>query len=281
MIFEEILRIRDFDTSKKIRLVRHQDSRFDIREIYEQGQLEIYQSLQSNAVFDDIEYIFSFIGIENTQAIFVGLYRNLGRCKYGELPKKPKFIYEDYLSDDLFWYHLEPLSNFDDLKERLIIKWGTPSSARSWVQKKLDKEIVEIRPKGFVENFPGYQDFMLSYHQLVKLIDNPIANREWFNKLSSVGGIYLIVDTETGRQYVGSASGKNGIWGRWESYAKTGHGGNKKLIELLENRKGSIKNLQYTVLRTLPKTLTKKEVLEFERLYKEKLGTKAFGLNIN
>lgn len=29
--------------------------------------------------------------------------------------------------------------------------------------------------------------------------------------------------------------GKGGIWGRWESYAKTGHGGNKRLIELVEN----------------------------------------------
>lgn len=58
--------------------------------------------------------------------------------------------------------------------------------------------------------------------------------------LSSVAGIYTILDRETGKLYVGKANayggiGKGGIWGRWESYAKTGHGGNKQLIELLEN----------------------------------------------
>ena len=281
MLFEELLRLRNIDTSKTIRLVRHQDSRYDVHKLFEIGQLEIYQSLQSRPVFDGIEYVFSFLGIENTQAVFVGSYRNLGRCNYAELSDKPSYIYEESLEDGLLWYHLEPLSAFDDLKERLVIKWGSPTSARSWVQERLDKEVIEIRPQGFVKHFPGFLDFVLTYSQLVKIIRNPNSNREWYNKLSSVGGIYLIVDIETGDQYVGSACGKYGIWGRWESYDRKGHAGNKKLIELLEQKSGCVENFQFTVLRTLPKTLTRKEINEYESIYKGKLGTRAFGLNIN
>jgi len=281
MLFEELLQLRNIDTLKAIRLVRHQDSRYDVRKLFEIGQLEIYQSLQSKPVFDGVEYVFSLLGIENTQALFVGFYRNLGRRYYAELPDKPNYVYAESLEDGLLWYHLEPLSAFDDLKERLVIKWGSPSSARSWVQGRLDKEVVEIRPQGFVKHFPGYLDFVLSYSELVKLIRNPDTNREWYNKLSSVGGVYLIVDTETGNQYVGSASGKDGIWGRWAFYAQTGHGGNKKLMELLDKKSGSARDLQFTLLRTLPKSLTRKEINEYENMYKVKLGTRAFGLNIN
>lgn len=136
-------------------------------------------------------------------------------------------------------------------------------------------------PEGYVKQFPGYLDFILTYSELAKLIGNPEANREWRNRLSSVAGVYLIIDTTTGEQYVGSASGKQGIWGRWETYVKTKHGGNKQLREVLGNDANNIERFQFTVLRTLPKTLTKREVIEIENLYKKKLNTRAFGLNSN
>jgi hypothetical protein len=107
----------------------------------------------------------------------------------------------------------------------------------------------------------------------------PEANREWHTMLSSVAGVYLIMDTESGKQYVGSAYGKRGILGRWKEYATTGHGGNVLLKKILAQDSKAAKNFQFTILRTLPKTLTNKEVINYENLYKEKLGTRAFGLN--
>jgi hypothetical protein len=187
----------------------------------------------------------------------------------------------DTVTEQHFWYDLKALPAMDDLKDRLIVKWGTPSSARSWVQTKLNKEVVEILPEGYVMPFPGFEDIILTYSELVKLIGNPEANREWYNKLSEVAGIYLIVDSATGKQYVGSAAGGRGIWGRWESYAQSGHGGNKKLREIIGNDRQYVNNFQFAILRTLSKTLTQKEVIEFENRYKKKLGTKAFGLNSN
>ncbi|MEY8351257.1 hypothetical protein AALF16_23870 [Bacillus cereus] len=40
-------------------------------------------------------------------------------------------------------------------------------------------------------------------------------------------------------------------------------------------------NFSFSLLQTLPKTVTPLEVLEIESLYKEKLGTRKFGYNSN
>lgn len=59
----------------------------------------------------------------------------------------------------------------------------------------------------------------------------------WCKMLSSVAGIYAILDRKTGKLYVGKANAsggadEGGIWERWECYAKNGHSENKQLIEL-------------------------------------------------
>ncbi|WP_307151038.1 hypothetical protein [Robertmurraya andreesenii] len=69
----ELLRMRNFDINAKTKLVRHQDSRFDINNIYKNGMMDIYQSFQENNVFSDCEYIISFLGIENNKAKLVGI----------------------------------------------------------------------------------------------------------------------------------------------------------------------------------------------------------------
>ncbi|SIS64874.1 GIY-YIG nuclease family protein [Salimicrobium flavidum] len=108
-----------------------------------------------------------------------------------------------------------------------------------------------------------------------------IARHQDTRMLSSVGGIYLIQDTTDGLQYVGSASGKEGILGRWKEYAKTGHGGNKILKQLIGADSTRAQKFKFTILQTLPATLTRNEVLAEERKYKEKLGSRAAGLNLN
>ena len=86
---------------------------------------------------------------------------------------------------------------------------------------------------------------------------------------------------KTGKQYIGSASGPEGILGRWRDYAASGHGGNKQLKKLVQGNESYVHNFRYTILQTLPKTITKKEIISFESLYKNKLGSKVFGLNEN
>lgn len=49
--------------------------------------------------------------------------------------------------------------------------------------------------------------------------------------LSAVNCIYIITDRKTGKNYIGSTYGKEGIWGRWKEYAKTGGHGNNVTLQ--------------------------------------------------
>jgi hypothetical protein len=61
--------------------------------------------------------------------------------------------------------------------------------------------------------------------------DDPI----WKNALS-IKGIYLIMDTKTGKRYVGKADGEHGIWQRWGDYICDGHGGDVDLRRLVDEK---------------------------------------------
>lgn len=283
----ELLKNRGLDLNTKIKYVRHQDKRYDVTALIRANQLETYQGYQEKPIFKDCRYIVVFIGQENMKALFYGIYQVLKQRPASEVSLPSDFIYQDFdiTGDTYVFYDLKEMEGFDDLKSRAVVDWGKGALAWSqWVRKngtgKLkDKEVTEILPTGYVKEFPGFEDFVLRYDDLQKMVNNPEANREWHTMLSSVAGIYLIMDTEGGKQYVGSAYGKKGILGRWTEYATTGHGGNALLKKILKKDRTAAKHFQFTILRTLPKTLTNKEVINYENLYKKKLGTRAFGLN--
>ena len=100
--------------------------------------------------------------------------------------------------------------------------------------------------------------------------------------LSVVKGVYLINDTSTGKLYVGSAYGEDGIWGRWRNYVLTkGHGHNRLLKKLIASDPLHCNNFRFSILMLLPRTVTPDEALKKETLFKNKLGTNSFGLNDN
>jgi hypothetical protein len=156
------------------------------------------------------------------------------------------------------YYELEEVKGFEDLKDRVIIDWG--SGALAWHQWLTPKVVVELLPAGYVREFPSYLDFILSFEELAAIVFAPDANREWHRMLTAVAGVYLITDLATGKQYVGSAHGAKGVLGRWESYVRTRHGGNSILRELVEADSDYVQNFQFTILRTLPLTLVRSEV---------------------
>lgn len=280
MTLIEILSSRGFDLTRSTKLVRHQDPTYDVGSLYRQGYMGFYQSCQSKPIFDNCEYVISFIGLENSKAMFFGVYVKNGVKKFGDTVSPEGFPYPNMFSADDYMYMLSEIPGYDDLKERLIIDWGL--ATRSWVQwLKNEKEVIEILPRGYLADFPGFLEFTLSYAELCKIVRYPDANREWHKMLRSVAGIYLILDTTTGLQYIGSAYGEHGILGRWNSYAESGHGGNILLEEVLRSNPERIQQFQYTILQTLPKTLTNAEVIRYESIYKKKLGTRSFGLNAN
>lgn len=152
-----------------------------------------------------------------------------------------------------------------------------------WCQKATnEKEILYILPAVSEIQFVSYERVLLSFDKLQTIIFNNKAHKVWEDKLSAVTGIYLITDTNTGKQYVGSARGENGgIWGRWSDYARTKHSGNKRLKELMASDNDYCRYFQFSILEVFPIKRNRSELLEYEQLYKRKLRTIQFGLNDN
>lgn len=260
------------------KLVRHQSSRWDIESLVAHGQLDVYQSNQGRPVFDGCKYLVSFVGEKHSHARLFGVYQINGVSRDASRPWPAGYLYP-HMPPGLLWYDLEKLPAFANLERRVVIDWGP--STRSWVQWLRPREVVEILPAGYVREFPGYDEVLLTYQELCDLAAHPASNREWHRALGSVAGVYLITDQSNGLQYVGSAHGAEGILGRWKSYARTGHGGNRLLRELLGRNAQAADAFQFSILRALPASLTKDEVLGNEALYKKKLGSRAYGLNAN
>lgn len=108
------------------------------------------------------------------------------------------------------------------------------------------------------------------------------SEASWRSALSSVGGVYLIMDKKTGKAYVGSAYGEDGIWQRWCCYADTGHGWNAELIELLEAKGISYaEHFQYAILEIADPLDSKEQVCEREDHWKDVLLSRNFGYNSN
>ncbi len=251
---------------KRVKLVRHKDSRAEYRHVMKDREALLeYQQEQPKDVFKGCDYIICFIGLERKRSVFIGVFKVNGSA----------------IRNGQYCCDLTPVSEFNAFIDRLVIDWG--GNAISWHQwyDKQSKEVVEILPQGYIGNFPGLLDFVLEYDELKTLTDNPDANYEWRHHLSAVNGVYLILDSSTGMQYIGSACGANGIWQRWSDYAANGNGSNKELVALQKSDPNHHRNFRFSVLQSLPSNITQREIVEIEKLYKQKLGSRAHGLNRN
>lgn len=264
---QELLFNRGLDPKAKVKLVRHKDSRRDLYSLYRYSKNEFldYQKSQIRDVFHEVDYVVSFIGEEGRLSRFIGVYKVLSK---GEVR-----------ADGHFWYEMEETTGFEDLKERVIIDWGSAAIMwHQWINNR--KEVVEIHPGLHYQQFTDYFDFVLDFKELQEIIIN--AYSDWKRMLSVTKGIYLISDSKTGKLYVGSAYGDDGIWGRWATYVATnGHGGNKTLKELVSIDSNYAFNFRFSILMLLPRTVTSDQAIAKEKLFKKKLGTNAFGLNNN
>ena len=262
---QELIFNRGLDKKSKIKLVRHKDKRYDLYNMYRTDKEEFlkYQSTQSKDVFKNVEYIVSFVGEESDLSRFIAVYKIVSSTRDVE----ENFIYE-----------MEEIHRFEDLKERVIIKWKNPISWHQYIDKQM--EVTEIQPGLHYKQFTDYFDFILTFKELEEITKNQYP--DWKKTLSITKGIYLISDTKTGKLYVGSAYGENGIWGRWSNYSLTkGHGNNKTLKKLVEIDKDYATNFTFSILMLLPKTMPDHEVIKKETLFKNKLGSNSFGLNNN
>jgi hypothetical protein len=158
------------------------------------------------------EYIFSLVQFyhETDTWLFGGIFSVLHRHDDR---------YEVSLTDHGFG-HIGRLKIFSNYRKR-----STRVDFENHYNEFLVKEILPEPYSGRI--FPGFEDVELSFSELEVLVK--IDRLDWMTALRNVKGIYLITDTNTGKRYVGSAYGDDGIWSRWNNYIENGHGGNVEL----------------------------------------------------
>ncbi|MBI5770279.1 MAG: GIY-YIG nuclease family protein [Verrucomicrobia bacterium] len=269
MKFNLLLRDAGLDPAD-VKLVRHQDRRVPPErmpyELWRAGTFELYQRIQGKPRFAGAKAIASFVATPLDETLFVGLYvvKSVGVVPSGTID--PSTLTESHGAN---FYELEAAPALAELRGRLIIDWG--DGFRAWVQNAAnqDKLILEIRRAVSDPPFPGFMRFTTRLNALATV------PRSWREALSSVAGVYLLTHPETGQQYVGSANGEAGFWGRWETYVASGHGGNKRMRDL------PTADYHVTILEVAASSATTDELLRMEAAWKAKLLTRDHGLNAN
>lgn len=230
VMLNSILQDAGFDLTQ-VRLLRHKDNRaskgLSPYELWrdQREQFDKYQSKQSvsNRKKFSAPYWAVFIADAFDENMFAGVYAAsyVGLLETDQA--KPHVEGEMDKAGEWDVYHLRLEETMQDLIGRLFIDWG--KGALAWVQyaDRNDKIVTELRTQEAEVLFPGYLNFIEPLSKLPKL---PTT---WVAALQSAQGVYLLTCPMTKEQYVGSATGVNGFWGRWMDYVRSGHGGNVAL----------------------------------------------------
>jgi hypothetical protein len=268
-------------------LVRHTASELGDY-LIDQNVYDFYQAVQEAGKFDKVRYVLSFLVNKEGKTVFRGVYERLGSEVL-----KPEHFFSIFLGDagqkhylslcnKFVYYHLKKTEMLSSYDMRLVLDWG--GSKIAWFQyhkKHEPKKVLEILPTGYFTHFTDYLSISLTRSELEFLFNHPEGNPIWKSQLSKVGGVYLILDESDGQQYVGSAYGKDGVWGRWNTYSSNPTGNNIELQRKLASNPNAHRTFRYSILEVFPNNILKEDVIKKESLYKKKLGTRAFGLNAN
>jgi hypothetical protein len=262
--------------SGEVRLLRHQDASAD------QGrspfalwrtdpvafvEYQARQSLRSEKLLRSAKFWASFVVTPGGETLFADLYAasflGIGTLdclmvhRAGEVDRAGEYIR----------FELKRLERFTALSGRLVIDWGRGYLA--WIQRadQQEKAILELRREYQEEQFPGFTDLILSLSAI------PSLPPSWVAVLRASRGIYLLTCPRTKEQYVGSATGEEGFFGRWREYYETGHGGNVRL----KSREPS--DYRIAVLEVAGSEHTTVDILRIEQRWMRKLQSSEMGLN--
>lgn len=290
MTLNDMLRLQNIDPATVL-VMRHSPPEPQLRKLLPwlaAGQsplFDAYQqtqsSLRAERALQRAKFVASFIGNEPTRAVFVGLYRRGASepLSYDEYWSKREYIeMRDSLGlrgfqrnrNTILWFNLKRTKFYTDCIGKLVVRW--PGRERSWwrwadqnhfdIKAILEQNVLTSEPKDWRElTFSAAELKILPYNLKTEL-------REW-------RGVYFILDESDGRGYVGSACGRENIFGRWMNYTSSGHGGNAGL----KNRDHS--NFRFSILERVPLELSAEAVRRIEEGWKVRLHTRRFGLNKN
>ncbi|MGI5846306.1 MAG: GIY-YIG nuclease family protein [Alphaproteobacteria bacterium] len=295
---KEFIKIKDKyiskDKKKRIKLRFNTDwSKVIYKEMYISEDPKVKSTFEADILsiksdkkmrLSNKDLVFQFIEIEEHKWLFVGAYNIIDVDNY-------KILEEHAIAKRPWKYaQAKKLSQYDKYAGRIIVNWTNDS--RIWFYVSLKKintvplyEILSEHYLEYADKFQGYENVCKSYMKLKRCI----KDSKWRKALSDVYGVYVITDKNTGKQYVGSAYGENGIFGRWSAYLKKdGYDSNEypntKFRTLIkeEGFKYIENNFQYAIIEIFPKSeLGKNKALDREKYWKKVLRTFENGYNAN
>jgi hypothetical protein len=237
-------------------------------EAFLDGTWKQWQESQNQKNFE-CDQILSLIHLGGERWLFAGVFAVLG-VKAGNIH-----------NPNGFEYSTKEIEGLDHLTGRAIVTFDKDFRQSYLRGPRYESQLVvaEIRGQRMtVGDFRGFNHVLLSHTELQTVVRESIPS--WKAALQNVSGVYVITDKTTGKQYVGSASGVGGIWQRWCAYAKTGHGDNNELQQLLiANSANHVRHLQFAILEVCDLNAGENEVLKRESHWKDVLRTREFGLN--
>jgi len=295
MDFKDLLRIQGYDPDARERIVLLRHRPFEPRLarampwiIEERPDLfETYQSVpgRPETALRRAEYVASFVGLSPGKAHFVGLYRigearELDHDAFWRIPGNlilRDMGYEGFTTEEAerlgsrLQFDLERLPFYSDWRGRLVIDFPPPErSWFRWVDRGTFPVNAILEESAFAAPPPDWRDIDLTFAELATLPGS------WRARLAEWRGIYLIFDESDRRTYVGAAYGRDNILGRWQAYARDGHGGNRDL------RGRDPRDFRFSILERLAPDLPPEEVIARENSWKLRLHSRQpFGLNAN
>ena len=240
-------------------------------DVYYAGRFNKWQRDQTKKNFER-QFVLSLISMRvKDRWLFAGVHHSNGVRPPG---KDSKYYHYDLTEDQ----------NCKEMNGRIIVAFrrtGRQSylKAEKWNDKILLSEILAERVS--IGEFPGFKAVNLKQDELKLIIQSSLDS--WRTVLSNIAGVYLISDTESGKLYVGSAYGEEGIWQRWSDYVDNGHGGNVELQELLADEGDTYtKNFRYSILEIADLHASQDDILKRESHWKDVLMSRTpHGLNRN
>lgn len=226
-----------------------------------------------------------FVATQSRDYVFAGLYdvrghrfrtlaeldadprRALLRARYDDISFVQHGAENDYTGR--LEFDLALRDDLRDLIGRLIV--AKPSGrAYARLAENLATPVIEIaRNRKLVPPLPNWDEVVLSATDLRSL------PQTWAARLREWRGIYHILDTQDGARYVGSAYGVTNILGRWQAHVA----GVQGITAELANRDPA--GLRFSILELLSPAAVASEVVRIEGFWKERLGTRLWGLNKN
>jgi len=293
MNLNELLRHNDIDP-ERVLVFRHRPKQRKLRKVLpwlaaeKENIFNAYQQTQGPRVQKAMEriegagFIVSLIGHRAGQAVFVGLYsidgsRLLDHREYWSINELmqlavydgPQFTGKN--DDKIRFFDLKLTSFYASWKGKLVFDWPPPEISWWRLAHKNDIVVRAVHEESLLDaEMPKWDEINFTWEEL------QVLPSRWRSVLAQWRGVYFIFDESDGKGYVGSAYSKENLLGRWESYAATGHGGNRLL------RKRDPNDFRFTILQRVSPDMEADDVIRLETSWKDRLHTrKPFGLNDN